>query len=150
MDDQSSGRTLQDQMIALIRAFALHRPDTTPCGQPVTIAEAHALLELQRDEPLSQQELGQRLHLEKSTVSRLVSLLEGREWIIRTRSEVDARVVKLGLSTEGQAAAAQLSASRAEKFGRVLAAIPPEQREQVIAALEILVGAMRENNQSTE
>jgi DNA-binding MarR family transcriptional regulator len=150
MDDQSSGRALQDQIIALIRAFALHRPDTTPCGQPVTIAEAHALLELQRDEPLSQQELGQRLHLEKSTVSRLVSQLEGRQWIIRTRSEVDARVVKLGLSIEGQAAAAQLSALRAEKFGRVLAAIPPEQREQVIAALEILVGAMRENNQSTE
>lgn len=105
MDDQSSGRALQDQMIALIRAFGLHRPDTTPCGQPVTIAEAHALLELQRDEPLSQQELGQRLHLEKSTVSRLVRLLEGREWIIRTRSEMDARVVKLRLSTEGQAAA---------------------------------------------
>jgi len=39
---------LQERMIGLIRAFGLHRPDETPCGQPVAVAEAHALLELSR------------------------------------------------------------------------------------------------------
>lgn len=133
-------------MIALIRAFGLHRPDTTPCGRPVTVAEAHALLELQREQPLSQQELGQRLHLEKSTVSRLVGQLEARAWISRTRSQTDSRAVELRLTADGEESAAQLSVARARKFERILAAIPPEQRQQVVAALEVLVEAMREDD----
>ncbi|MBC8162739.1 MAG: MarR family transcriptional regulator [Roseiflexaceae bacterium] len=143
-----SSHALQDQMIALIRAFGLHRPETTPCGQPVTVAEAHALLELQRDEPLSQQELGRRLSLEKSTVSRLVGQLEARLWVERRRSEADARVLNLRMTTAGADAAAQLSLARAAKFDRILMAIPPEQRQQVVAALETLVEAMREDNES--
>jgi hypothetical protein len=37
--------SLQEQLIALIRVFGLHRPDQTPCGKPVAVAEAHALME---------------------------------------------------------------------------------------------------------
>ena len=48
---------LQERMIALIRAFGLHKPDETPCGRPVSVAEAHALMELSRGEPLVQKEL---------------------------------------------------------------------------------------------
>ncbi|MBD0355905.1 MAG: hypothetical protein ICV57_01860 [Rubrobacter sp.] len=33
-------------MIGLVRAFGLHKPDETPCGQPVAVAGAHALMEL--------------------------------------------------------------------------------------------------------
>jgi hypothetical protein len=33
-------------MICLVRAFGLHKPDETPCGQPVAEAGAHALTEL--------------------------------------------------------------------------------------------------------
>lgn len=61
---------LQERMIDLIRAFGLHRPDEVPCGQPVAVAEAHALLELSREEPLLQKDLAAKLRLEKSTVSR--------------------------------------------------------------------------------
>lgn len=38
--------TFQEQMIGLMRAFGLHKPDQTPCGQPVAVAEAHALMVL--------------------------------------------------------------------------------------------------------
>jgi DNA-binding MarR family transcriptional regulator len=69
---------LQEQLIALIRAFGLHRPDQTPCGEPVAVAEAHALMELAHGVPLSQNDLAARLQLEKSTVSRLVGILEAR------------------------------------------------------------------------
>jgi hypothetical protein len=34
---------LQERMIGLVRAFGLHKPDETPCGQPVAVAGAHAL-----------------------------------------------------------------------------------------------------------
>ena len=56
---------LQEQLIALIRAFGLHRPDQTPCGKPVAVAEAHALMELAQMAPLSQNDLATRLQREQ-------------------------------------------------------------------------------------
>src|SRR5438046_1527168 len=94
-------RALQDQFIALIRAFGLHRPEQTPCGEPVAVAEAHALLELSLAEPLSQNDLAGRLRLEKSTISRQVTLLERRAWITRTRAPHDGRVIELRLTDAG-------------------------------------------------
>ncbi len=133
---------LQGQLIALIRAFGLHRPDQTPCGQPVTVAEAHALMELSNGQSLSQNELSTRLSLEKSTVSRLVKILERRGWLQRSRSEADRRVMQLTLTDAGQRAADQLATARREKFDRILSAIPKEQQTVVLNSLNILVEAI--------
>lgn len=131
-------------MIALVRAFGLHRPDTTPCGEPVSVAEAHALMELSRAEGLSQNDLAERLQLVKSTISRLVGLLEGRGWVERRRDPRDGRAVQLVLTEQGQQAAAQLAAARQVKFARLLDRIPEQERDAVIHALKTLVEAMYE------
>ena len=138
-------RELQEQMVALVRAFGLHRPDQTPCGQPVSVTEAYALMELSRSEPLSQNELAARLRLEKSTVSRLVGILEDRGWITRTRSPNDGRAVEIRLSDAGRTVAANIAEARQAKFARVLVAIPEEERAAVITALQILVEAIDES-----
>jgi DNA-binding MarR family transcriptional regulator len=141
-DAEISSASLQSQMIALVRAFGLHKPDTTPCGQPVSVAEAHALLELERAAPLSQNELASRLMLEKSTVSRLVAALEQHGWISRIRSQRDARQIELSLTEEGRRIQGQIAAARAAKFQRVLEAVPDTQRERVLDGLNILVEAL--------
>ena len=133
---------LQQQMVALVRAFGLHQPDQTPCGQPVPVAEAHALQELARAEPLAQRDLAAWLRLEKSTVSRLVAQLEGKGWIVRDRSSTDARVLLLRLTAAGHKVAEQLAAARQARFAALLAAIPEAQRAEVVAALATLVGAI--------
>ena len=81
----------QERMSRLIWVFGLHKPDVTPCGQPVAVAEAHALMELTREEPLLQKDLASRLRLEKSTVSRLINTLQGRGWIGHKKSPHDGR-----------------------------------------------------------
>ena len=136
---------LQEQLIALIRAFGLHRPDQTPCGQPVAVAEAHTLMELAQGAPLSQNDLVARLHLEKSTVSRLVGILETRGWIVRARSAQDGRARELRLTDTGRQIAADLAEARRTKFARVFEAIPEEARAAVLESLHILVEAMRAN-----
>jgi DNA-binding MarR family transcriptional regulator len=136
---------LQNELIAFIRAFGLHRPDQTPCGQPIAVAEAHALMELAREAPLSQNDLVIRLRLEKSTVSRLVGLLEQRGWIQRQRNALDGRVLDLRLAEAGQRIAADLAAARQAKFARILDSIPEEKRAFVLDALQTLVEAMRED-----
>ncbi len=135
---------LQERMIALIRAFGLHKPDETPCGKPVSVAEAHALMELSRAETLVQKELASRLRLEKSTVSRLVGMLEGHGWVERSRSLEDGRAVELRLTGAGRRTAEGISEARRAKFARVLEAIPEGERESVLEAMKILEEAMRE------
>ena len=136
---------LQEQLIALIRAFGLHRPDQTPCGEPVAVAEAHALMELAHGVPLSQNDLAARLHLEKSTVSRLVGILETRGWITRGRSAQDGRARELRLTDIGRQIAADLAEARRTKFAAVFDAIPEAERAAVLESLQILVEAMRAN-----
>ena len=139
-------QVFQEQIVAFVRAFRLHRPYQTPCGQPVSVVEAHALMELARDTPASQNDLAARLGLEKSTVSRLVGHLEDRGWIDRRRSELDGRALELSLTSEGRRIAAQVAAARARKMARVLRAIPEDQRTTVIKALDTLVEAIRESS----
>ena len=131
-------------MISLVRALGLHRPDRTPCGQPVAVAEAHALLELCRDAGLTQNGLAARLRLDKSTVSRIVTLLERRDWVERHRDKGDARVVHVRVTRGGREAAASLAASRQAKFSTIFAAIPRTQRAHVDDALDTLIKVIRE------
>lgn len=130
-------------MIALTRAFGWHRPDETPCGQPVPIAEAHAMLELSRCPGLTQQELGSAINLRKSTVSRLVGKLERRGWVNRVRSSNDRRAVQVSLTEAGDEAAQRMATARAKKMDRILEAIPEGDRPAVLAALASLVQAAR-------
>jgi DNA-binding MarR family transcriptional regulator len=140
----SDSLALQEQMVALVRAFGWHRPEQTPCGQPVPISEAHALMELTRDIGLSQQVLGARLGLEKSTVSRLVQQLAARGWVERRRSDEDGRVMLLSLTEDGYRAADRLAEARAIFFARILDRVPEERRRQILECLALLVAVVRE------
>jgi DNA-binding MarR family transcriptional regulator len=135
---------LQAGITAFVREFGLLQPDRTPCGRPIATSEAHALAELERDGPLSQHELGSRLRLEKSTVSRLVAHLEGRGWVARSRGGSDGRVVWLELTDAGSSVAEELAAAREIRFAEILSRIPPERQVVVTEGLGVLVGAIRD------
>jgi len=132
-------------MVHLVRSLGLHKPDQTPCGQPISIAEAHALLEVAREPGLTQNGLAARLKLEKSTVSRIAGMLELRGWIRRDRDERDSRFIRLNLTRRGIAANANIAASRRAKFDRIFGAIPPQRRADVLTSLTFLLEATRED-----
>jgi len=126
-------------MLQLVRSLGLHKLDETPCGQPVSIGEAHALLEIAREPGLTQNGLAARLRLEKSTVSRIAGLLERRGWVRRVRDERDLRFVRLHLTRRGITANANIAASRRAKYERLFGAIPADRRGGVLEALAVLV-----------
>jgi DNA-binding MarR family transcriptional regulator len=136
--------SFQDHMVHLVRSLGLHKPDETPCGQPVSVAEAHALLEVAQEPGITQNGLALRLKLEKSTVSRLAGMLEKRGWIRRERDENDARFVRLALTQRGVNANINIAKSRAAKFRKIFDAIPPGRRNIVIESLSLLLEATNE------
>jgi len=137
---------LQEHMVELTRAFGWHRPGSTPCGQPVPIAEAHALLELSKSPGITQRDLAAVLNLRKSTVSRVVSNLEKRKWVVRARSESDGRAVEVSLTDDGTKAAAELAAARQAKMVGILDRIPEADRATVLDALRTLIEAIHAKN----
>ncbi len=137
--------SFQEEVVALIRSLGLHRPDQTPCGQPISVAEAQAVLELSREPRISQNGLAARLRLEKSTVSRIAAILENHGWLERTRDKDDSRILRLRLTALGSRIARNLAASRAAKFSKVFAAIPEHQQGSVLESLSILSKVLNEN-----
>lgn len=144
MSDAATAADLQERMIALVRGFGLLRPDVTPCGQPLSVSEAHALMELSRGDGPSQAALGDSLRLEKSTVSRLVTQLADRGWLARERDPGDGRVARLRLTPEGRRTAARVAAARADRYAALLERIPPPERANVLRALGVLARAVGE------
>ncbi|WP_049563861.1 MarR family winged helix-turn-helix transcriptional regulator [Nonomuraea sp. SBT364] len=138
-------RELQEAVAGFVRAFGLHRPDRTPCGQPIPVSEAHALGELARDGALRQCDLAQRLRLEKSSTSRLVTQLINRGWAERAQAPDDGRGVLVQLTPAGTHAAARLAAARAARFAAVLDRVPAGEHANVLRALELLTEAMDED-----
>src|SRR5271165_3024344 len=137
-------KELLESVVAFVRSFGLHKPDQTPCGQPVAVAEAHALMDLATFGSMRQGELAARLRLEKSTVSRLVRQMEAHGWIRRNSDRHDGRAVLILLTRKGRETAGELSRVRQEKFARILAAIPEVKRSMVVEAISILERACSE------
>jgi DNA-binding MarR family transcriptional regulator len=138
--------TAQEALMRFVRNFGLHQPDRTPCGQPLPVSEAHAMVEVAREGRIRQVELARRLRLEKSTVSRLVANLVGRGWVDREAADGDGRGVLLVLTDAGATAAARQAEARRDRLTALLDRIPDEQRATVVRALQTLAEAADESS----
>jgi DNA-binding MarR family transcriptional regulator len=130
---------LQDLFGEFLQTLGLHRPDQVPTG----FSEMFALMALSAEAPMSQQVLAEQLHLEKSTVSRLIKHLEQRGWVKRVRDLHDTRMFRLHLSDAGHEQASRLAKSLAERHQRLLAELKPDEQEALAYGLSALVRALR-------
>jgi DNA-binding MarR family transcriptional regulator len=92
----------------------------------------------------SQSELAALLRLERSTVSRLVQQLERRGWLDRDRAPGDGRARLLRLTERGRRVADDIATARQAKFAALVEAIPPDERDAVLHAIDVLIGAMND------
>ena len=135
-------KQLQDLFGQFLQALGLHRPEQVPTGFSVSLSEMFALMALAGEAPMPQQVLAEHLHLEKSTVSRLVRHLEQRGWVKRVRDFHDTRMFRLHLSDEGREAATQLVMSLTERHERLLAQLKPDEQEALAYGLSALIRAL--------
>ena len=112
------------------------------------VSEAHALLEVARHGPLSSTELGKRLQLEKSTVSRIVTKLERRGWMRRLPYEGDGRVALLELTPAGREAEGGIAEARRRRLASLLQRVPAANRALLLEALATLVQATLEEGET--
>jgi len=138
MDEQQ----LQARIQEFIRQFGLLDQEHTPCGRSLPTSQAHALQILGHIGTATQRELAARLNLDESTVSRLVDQLVRLGWVDRAIDEHNRRQSRLALTAEGRAVLDDIRAASMAKFRRIRERIPPDQWDQVLDALDVLIAAI--------
>lgn len=99
--------------------------------------------------PLTQRELGSRLGLEKSTVSRLVDAMARKEWIEKARDPSNRRYQLVRLTPAGRRAAKRIGESVRRRHARWFDALTAKEREALAVGLGALVRAIDEHEGPT-
>lgn len=143
-------RLLHQQIQTFIRQFGLLEQGHTPCQYPLSPSQAHAMQTLAQEERLSLHQLAERLRLEKSTVSRLVTNLVERGWVERSTNPDNRREALLRLTEVGYVIADEVHRSAAAQYQAIWQRLSEAQRAQIVDSLAILNAALRESNHDKE
>lgn len=133
---------LRQSIQVFVRRFGLLEQEHTPCGVPLPPSHAHALQVIGQGERIAQHQLAEHLHLDKSTVSRLVESLVQRGWLERAVNPANRREVLLRLSPAGERTLAGLLTAVTAKYAALWARVPQTKRAQVLEALALLTNAL--------
>ena len=141
MLDQAA--TLRSAIRALVRRFGVsERADVACCG--VTVAQAAALEALGAEGPLRLGDLGRRLGIAPSTLTRNLARLEDSGLVAREADPGDGRSFRVALTRPGRAAARAVAAREQDVARQVLGRIPAARRAVVVESLGELLAAVRD------
>lgn len=110
-----------------------------------TSTQCHLLTELGRAGVITQAELGERLALEKSWVSRAVESLAEAGLVSREPNPADARSWLVTLTDEGVRRVEALNQTLDNHAEELLAPLSAAERAGVEKALQLLLGALRQD-----
>lgn len=144
----TSARDLRDATRHLLLAHGALDDARRPCGTPLSMPHAHALIELLGAGPLTVTALAERLSIDRTNVSRLCARLEELGELTRERHPEDGRAWLVRLTRRGERAARALDESSAAHFERVMAYLGG-QANQVVAALVVLADALEQSKRAS-
>jgi DNA-binding MarR family transcriptional regulator len=140
-------KTSFDQLLMdVFREMGAHRPEQVFPGWSLSLSEIYALDILAKRTPLSQQELGAALSLEKSSVSRLVQQLEQRGWIARDRDAHDGRLRLLRLTAEGAETSERLQQHLSAAHATLFERLTPHEQAALLEGLSALRRALQDSD----
>lgn len=133
----SQARSLYDAMSDLIRVYQFRDRDRTHC-HGISVTECYALEAVNRHGPLRLGDLAERLHLEKSTMSRVVDALLRKGLVDRRTQEEDRRAVHIEATSRGRRLHERIAREARGRYRTLLEEVPPPSRSVVIGFLERL------------
>jgi len=137
-------KTSFDQLLMdVFREMGAHRPEQVLPGWSLSLSEIYALDFLAERAPLSQQELGAALSLEKSSVSRLVQQLEQQGWVVRERDARDSRLRLLRLTEAGAQIAEHLQRHMSAAHATLFERLTPHEQAALLEGLIALRRALQ-------
>jgi DNA-binding MarR family transcriptional regulator len=114
-----------------------------------TSTQCHILTELGRSGPMPMVELGTRLLLEKSWISRAVDSLVTLELVTREPNPADARSWIVTLTAAGKRRVKELNSTLDAHAEQLLTGLDVPDRQQVRRALMVLLQQLRQDTPAT-
>ncbi len=134
-----------DMVTRLVRVCQLfERDQITVHG--VTTSQCHCLLELEKQDGQSMQEISQRLNLRTSTVTRIAGLLVRDGYLVRALDVQDRRCVCLHLTDKGREKALLLKESIRAYYAKMVRHIPDGRMASIRQAVLELQAAFEAAN----
>lgn len=137
-----------DETVEAVRAF--NRFYTARLGvleqhlyaSPYSLTEARVLYELSQRGHVTATEIAAELGLDAGYLSRIIQSFDKAGLIKRTPSVADRRQHLLSLTAKGRASYAKLERSSQQDVGRMLAALKPDNRAEIVAAMATIQRTM--------
>lgn len=143
----TDARRLRDAIRALVRRFAVsERADVACCG--MTIAQAATLETLASEGPMRLGDLGARLGIAPSTLTRNLLRLEERGLVKRAPERGDGRAFRAALTPAGARAAADVLRQDEAFAAGIIERLPAGTRRAALDGLEGILVAVRDATES--
>lgn len=127
---------------AFVHNFGLLDQTRTPCGMPISVSDAHALMELLKYPGISQVALSGRLGLSKSATTRLIQRLIRRGQVRRTNSDNDGRAYNLQLRKKGIRQAEMINHESLTTFEAIISGMSDDDFQKLLQSLPPLIDAL--------
>ena len=116
--------------------FTAGAPDDGPWSRDVVVLDA-----LAGQDAASQQELADRLSVNRTIMVKLIDRLQAAGYVTRTRNPANRRTYVLSLTGRGGAALASMREDAARRQDRITSALSPEERQRMDELLSRLLPA---------
>lgn len=142
LDHDGDVDRLRSLVQSFVRDFGLLAANETPCGHPIPVSYAHALMVLlerrRRRAETSQANLGEALGIDKSNIARLCRRMEEAGHATQRRDPADGRGRLVDLTDAGVTLGRQIERASRARFGRILGHIHPRRRAALMESLTSL------------
>lgn len=141
--ESADAQRVHELLMDLVRAGGLLQPDQIVPGHAISMSQAFALHELGAGTPLSQQELADRLRLEKSSVSRMAAEMERKGLLVRERDPANHRQYRLRLTGRGRMLHARMASTFHARYAAWVGELTHGERTALLTGLPALVRVIR-------
>jgi len=147
MPAATDAQRLRDGIRALVRRFSIsERADVACCG--MTVAQAATLETLATEGPMRLGDLGARLGITPSTLTRNLVRLEARGFVKRVPEREDGRAFRAALTSAGKRVASDVLRQDEAFAASILSRLPTRKRVAALESLERLLIAVRDATES--
>ena len=131
----------QDRFAELLSHLAgevTRRQASEVCCGDLTLEQFKTMRVIQSSDHATIGSLSSQQRVDISTMSRNLSVLERNGYLLRARSEDDARIVRVRLTAKGRRALDTLCCSERDVLSDVFDRLPASERPRVLKSLELL------------
>lgn len=110
-----------------------------------TATQSFLLITLLENGELSVNRIARAMHLEKSSVTRIVMILIRDGFLQRTVFKEDKRLAIISLTPEGRQKAEQIKAKREQYYSNIISHLPAGHVREIMHSAEVLISALEKS-----